>query len=219
MKERKDVSRETKEVNEMTIKQQYRKERNRILSTINRYKKAGYDVNLEVPKIPKKITKGSVRRLQKIDVRTIRSKSEYVDIDTGEILNYEVAKRKRRKNVSRETKTEIYIPTESELALSRINEIIEDYPDRSRDLFKTKLASAISIYGSEKVGNIISDMISAGEIVAPSEAYNYQLLIEMSNDLMRRLDFNEREINEVMEDIFNESSAVEEFEGDFDTWT
>lgn len=71
------------------LKKQYDKERNRILRRINDYEKKGLIVNLEVPKIPKTITEGSIRRLTKITLKTIREKTKFVDYESGEVLgNY-----------------------------------------------------------------------------------------------------------------------------------
>lgn len=66
---------------------QYRKERNRIKQAIKRLENRGYLVpeNL-LPPEPKKITPASVRRLKKLDINTIYSKSEFVDTETGEVL-------------------------------------------------------------------------------------------------------------------------------------
>lgn len=67
----------------------YRKERRRILNYINRQsKKEGYDVSkISVPSIPKRITAGSVRRLQKLDLDYLRKNITYVNIDTGELTS------------------------------------------------------------------------------------------------------------------------------------
>ena len=67
------------------IEKQYRRERNRILSRIRAYEKKGLFVNQAVPAIPKKITQGSVNRLQKIDLRTIRANTHLIS-EEGERL-------------------------------------------------------------------------------------------------------------------------------------
>lgn len=70
------------------IQKAYQKERNRILSQIRKLKKQGYDISdVNVPKIPKKKTEGSVRRLQKLTTRKIQEQASRVDVETGEILS------------------------------------------------------------------------------------------------------------------------------------
>ena len=71
------------------VKQAYRKERQRIQRQINRMTKRGYDVPDLLPKIPKKITEASVRRLKKLTTEKLYQESRFVDFETGEILTSE----------------------------------------------------------------------------------------------------------------------------------
>lgn len=68
------------------VKQAYRRERQRIQRQINRMTNRGYDVPELLPKIPKKITEASVRRLKKITTEKLYKESRFIDIETGEIL-------------------------------------------------------------------------------------------------------------------------------------
>lgn len=68
------------------IQQEYRRERQRIQRQINRMTKRGYDVPQLLPKIPKRITQASVRRLKKITTEKLYKESRFIDIETGEIL-------------------------------------------------------------------------------------------------------------------------------------
>ena len=80
--------------------QAYRKERQRIQRQINRMTKRGYDVPELLPKIPKKITEASVRRLKKLTTEKLYKKSRFIDIKTGEILTSKAGQeleRSRRK--------------------------------------------------------------------------------------------------------------------------
>lgn len=61
----------------MTIKEQYRKERKRVQRLMNRMTKRGYNIGIEMPKIPKRITRGSIRRLQAITPAKLYEKSTY----------------------------------------------------------------------------------------------------------------------------------------------
>ena len=83
------------------VKQAYRKERQRIQRQINRMKKRGYDVPEILPKIPKKITEASVRRLKKLTTEKLYKESRFIDFETGEILTSEegrkLEKARRRK--------------------------------------------------------------------------------------------------------------------------
>lgn len=80
--------------------QAYRRERQRIQRQINRMTNRAYDVPDLLPKIPKKITEASVRRLKKITTEKLYKESRFIDIETGEILTSkegQALERSRRK--------------------------------------------------------------------------------------------------------------------------
>lgn len=60
-------TREKAKATKQEIEQDYKRERKRLQSLLSRRKKAGVDVSdIEIPGIPKKVTAGSIRRLQKL---------------------------------------------------------------------------------------------------------------------------------------------------------
>lgn len=86
----------------MTVKEQYKREYRNYLRRVNRAVKQGYVVDV-VGRV-KKPTRASINRLQQQTGEKIRTKSEIVDIETGEVLNPIKNKKKRlaqqRKNVN-----------------------------------------------------------------------------------------------------------------------
>ena len=85
-----------------TLKEQYFKERNRILRFIREAKKRGYFWEGEpVPAIPKKITPASIRRLKKITPDSLYDKAKYKDRKTGEILTGKQRRYQERKAASK----------------------------------------------------------------------------------------------------------------------
>ena len=82
------------------IIKQYRKERGRIQRQINRMKKRGYTFTDSVlPDIPKRITKGSVRRLQKITTAKLYNVAQFTTLEGAVIKGTagRVYERKHRK--------------------------------------------------------------------------------------------------------------------------
>lgn len=74
---------------------EYMKNRRRIQRYINEYKKYGYlDISDILPEIPKKLTKSSVQRLEKITKKTFEKKLEKRELVTevGELLSGKEAK-------------------------------------------------------------------------------------------------------------------------------
>lgn len=86
----------------MTIKEQYKREYRNYLRRVNRAVKQGYVVDV-VGRV-KKPTRASIKRLKQQTGEKIRTKSEIVDIETGEILKPIKNKKKRlaqqRKNAN-----------------------------------------------------------------------------------------------------------------------
>lgn len=92
--------------------QAYRRERQRIQRQISRMTNRGYDVPELLPKIPKKITEASVRRLKKLTTEKLYEESRFIDIETGEILTSKEGReleRSRRKKPKR--KVRVHPPT------------------------------------------------------------------------------------------------------------
>lgn len=89
----------------MTIKEEYRRARRNYLARINRAVKSGY--RPDVLPIPKRITRSSIRALNKRTGEWIRSHSTQVDVETGEELKPTKNKkaRKQREKAYREYMT------------------------------------------------------------------------------------------------------------------
>lgn len=101
------------------VKQAYRRERQRIQRQINRMTNRGYDVPELLPKIPKKITEASVRRLKKITTEKLYKESRFIDIETGEILTSkegQALERSRRKKPKQKDQAPPPPPPESDYA-------------------------------------------------------------------------------------------------------
>ena len=203
---------------------EYMRERRRIQSQIRRLVKSGYDVELSLPSIPKRITAGSVRRLRGISSAKVRAQSYAPDLETGEKITFQQFKLRyggtpfKPNQFSNKVIAPTRLPSETELAISQVRSIFEDYPDNTRLLALSKLDSAIAIYGERKFGKALAEMISDGEIITPKEAYNYQAVLTMTNTLMQLLAISDAEGDEINTSINAENEAQEEYEGEFDDW-
>lgn len=134
--------------------QEYWKQRKRIQSTFNRLRKKGYFPAINIlPDIPKKITQGSVRRLQKIDIEYIYKKSVYVDIETGELLKGKKPKSKRKKEYQKNKtgqQKERYADFTDMVIREYINQISR-FPKKVAEIILRKLDEAIKKSGKDNV--------------------------------------------------------------------
>lgn len=67
----------------MTIKDRYKKERDRVRKVLSRMAKAGIEGIQKMPAIPKRVTEASIRRLQKITRKSAGKKAVYYDEGSG----------------------------------------------------------------------------------------------------------------------------------------
>lgn len=163
---------------------EYRKERQRIQRQINRMINRGYIVpeNL-LPPIPKTITKASVRRLEKIDTKTIYRKSQYLDTESGEILTGEQGRKIERSEAARraaQTRRERKQPIPPTPIPAITDIIIGNYIAQLNAFANAPLAQNIATwfnkilaeYGREETAKMLSDGIEAGYIISWEVLYN-----------------------------------------------
>lgn len=211
----------------MTIKEQYRKERKRILATKRRYEKKGLDVSLNIPAIPKNITSASVRRLQKITLEKIREKSQGPSYVTGEVLDYGKFIRQRKRALDQERKDLDTIKTYAErgvnlvydwqAAIDSFESTVDQYPDRAREIVMQRIESYKEIYGARDLGYALKALIESGEVLTPKDAYNMPLIFNMLTKLSALLGLTKQEYEDIIEDI-DRVSSYEEYYGEWSDW-
>lgn len=166
------------------VQKEYRKERQRIQRQINRMINRGYIVpeNL-LPPIPKTLTKASVRRLTKIDTKTIYRKSQYLDIETGELLTGEQGRKNERSESARraaQTRKERKLPIPPTPLPSITDVVIGNYLAQLNAFANAPLVQnlatwfnkILSEYGREETAQMLSDGIEAGYIINWEVLYN-----------------------------------------------
>lgn len=140
--------------------QEYRKQRKRIHSTIRRLRKEGYfpAINI-IPDIPKRITQGSIRKLQKIDIEYIYKHSVFLDVETGELLEgrQPTSKRKpkqksdtKNKKKKQEQQKERYADF-TDMVITEYKRQISRFPAKIAEIVLRKLDEAIKKSGKDNV--------------------------------------------------------------------
>ena len=140
------------------VKQAYRKERQRIQRQINRMTKRGYDVPELLPKIPKKITEASVRRLKKLTTEKLYKESRFIDTETGEILTSEEGQ-KLEKVRRRRPKPKVKAPSPTAIAPSPtpVAPSEPDYVSFDKQILTVFTMEMTEIFGrNEKLFNYIT---------------------------------------------------------------
>lgn len=131
--------------------QEYRNQRKRIQSTFSRLRKKGYFPAINIlPDIPKKITKGSVRRLQKIDIEYIYKKSVFLDVETGELLEGRQPTSKRKSKAKTDQQKERYADF-TDMVIREYIRQISRFPAKIAEIVLGKLDEAINKNGKDAV--------------------------------------------------------------------
>lgn len=175
----------------------YNKQRKRIRAAIRRERSRGYVfVDEPIPQKPKKITAGSIRRLEKITPEVLRKKAEYfVDVETGEVLPKPKTPPKLPKKKKAEPPTGVtYAPAWEDVVIANIELLIARMRDnRLREKFTEfvrqsiaevgKLATAIAFTEAEKNDNI--EEIVAHSVDDRLDIYlmNFELSVPVNPDL------------------------------------
>ena len=138
------------------VKQAYRKERQRIQRQINRMTKRGYDVPELLPKIPKKITEASVRRLKKLTTEKLYKESRFIDFETGEILTSEEGQ-KLEKVRRRRPKPKVQAPTPTATSPTPVAPPEPEYVIFDKQILTVFTMEMTEIFGrNEKLFNYIT---------------------------------------------------------------
>ena len=151
-----------KSVKRLAVESEYKKARKNALNKLSYYRTQGYDVSsVKIPDIPKRITSGSIKKLEKVNAEYIRKNSKVVssvNFITGEPENvisgedyYKIKKTYKKKKVTKKRTTSESSRTRAKQKESFDNEDSSgsDYPNML-DLMHDKIEGMIDNYN---VGN------------------------------------------------------------------
>lgn len=200
------------------IRNEYFKQRRRIQNLASSYRRKGYDVQFEIPTIPKRITAASVRRLKKITVETIRQRTFGIDYETGEQISYYKAQLQLRKLRAAErsaqkilTERQVERLKASTVIINSFRYLISKYPPSAFLLASRWLDAQIRENGEEEVSRMLQRGSDAGLWIEPREAYKAENVKMMINGMMDFIGLDMQEKQVFMDSIDEEFSTWEDF--------
>lgn len=180
------------------IKELYNKVRRRLLNQARKLEKQGFKGAREkIPSIPKKITEGSIRRLEKLSERGYRKLKEGLSTEQGKsVREFEWERRQKSSQKAKETRErnrraresksyEYYDDTLSseDYARNIIDEYIEgdlaSYNDDFASYIADFIEKLVDIYSPEEVANMINTLSDKGilptrwQLYTVEGVYNY----------------------------------------------
>lgn len=188
---------------------EYNKNRRRIKQAINRLEKRGYIVPENIlPKIPKRITKASVRRLEKINLDFIYKKSRFVDVTTGELFEGIQGKErekqlKKENRESRKVEEPDYVIFERQVLANFEREMTEVF-GRNERLFNyiTRWYSqSLARYGEEDFARALEEANSRGMFPSWESVSNDELLVGKLSDILDLVGGSKGGREEIMEEL------------------
>ena len=203
---------------QIALEQAYKKELKRIKQFMRRAEKRGYRwYYYELPKKPKKITEKSVSRLKKITPDLLYKKGEYIDQDTGEILegikgrtierktaSQKAAEtRKKKKNIPKAPKPETtgpysgevdeYLPDYSEMVINNVYELIDNFDTGN---FYSKRGASQAMHNRDKLRAILDSAIAKFGEDAVAERLNNENSSEIAEIVDKAMyNYEEAEIH------------------------
>lgn len=200
------------------LQSEYRKQRRRLQSTINRYKRQGLDVQFELPKIPKTITEASVRRLARITPKQIQEQTFGVNYETGEQIPYQNALRQRRAIRRAEKARRQAEAKQAWQEWEYTHAVIEgfiahvmEYPRKATDICMTWLHKQIAEHGRMVVAIMLQETNKAGIWLTRWEVYKGADVNEMLGKMLDYLDVKEPYRQQIIDEIDEEADIEEEF--------
>ena len=183
----------------------YKKQVKRIKQAIRRAEKRGYIVpdNI-IPKQPKRITRKSVERLKKITTNDIYANSEKLDLETGELVPGEVARKEERSALSKKAartrrdkrynaqpgKSEYYepqyetFPSAADIVIGNFRAELTRFPEVARPLVNQWLDRLLNDYSKEDVAEMLENAAAQGLGIDYSIAYREDFLLDRLSEMM-----------------------------------
>lgn len=182
---------------------EYNKNRRRIKQAIKRLEKRGYIVPENIlPKIPKRITNASVRRLEKINLDFIYKKSRFLDVTTGELFEGTQGK-EREKQLKKENREPDYVIFERQVLANFEREMTEVF-GRNERLFNyiTRwYRQSLARYGEEDFARALEEANSRGMFPSWESVSNDELLVGKLSDILDLVGGSKGGREEIMEEL------------------
>lgn len=200
------------------VEKEYRRLRKNLQSWVRAENRRGfiYDTEKLIPKIPKKITRGSINRLKKLTPEKRRSyATAYVDFNTGEIFTPKEGRKRYRQDRKLYQETgnmDVFAtaPDISSVILENFYDLISSYvfgrwdrrvTDR-RDMAKSWIDRIVNTYGTVAAAQMLEEGKRKGNWLSAKEAYDAIRLQASLNEMLTYLKVPENEKRSFMENEF-----------------
>lgn len=192
----------------MSIRSEYMKQRKRIQGYLSRYKRKGFYIDFNIPKIPKKITQGSINKLKKLTPKKLQENIKYVDMATGEILSFYRGKKALKKEIEQIK----YDTSLSDIIISNFRSNIRNFNEYAQEILFSWLNTMIDKFGKIRVANMLEEGVRNGNILTYEYVYSNE---QLQNYIARMIDYLP-DAGELTRESITEALEMEEWYESYD---
>ena len=200
-----------------SLKQRYKNQVDRIRKSIKRSSSYGFvfdDELADIIRAPKKITEGTIRRLQKLTAAKLRKKhaTEYVDFTTGEVYStregegiYKKVNKAIKKILKKGIPLGVDPANNPDIVIQNFRDYIAQFvyganrsETDSRDYAIEWLEKQIATKGKTAVATAIMAAQGDGGLISIKSAYHRDMLISELNRILSFLEVEDEERNDII---------------------
>ena len=187
---------------------EYMKQVRRLRRAISReFRKTGVELDRSlIPEMPTRVTQKALREIKSIKPKDLRRQSQYVDYETGEIIDYETAKNMWQNQQQIATPYELDF---TQTVIDSFYESISKYNADFQSRMKTWISGLISKYSKDAVAQMLMDGAEAGVLVTNKIAYDDTACSEFMSEMMSYLKMDAKTKANILAEI-EESIGYEE---------
>lgn len=179
---------------------EYMKQVRRLRRAIQReYRQTGVELDPSlIPEMPKRVTQKALREIKSIKPKDLRRQSQYVDYETGEIIDYETAKNKWKFDQQIATAYELDF---TQTVIDSFYDSISKYNADFQSRIKSWISGLINQYGKEAVAQMLMDGAESGVLVTNKIAYSDTACSEFMSEMMEYLNMDTRTKADILGEI------------------
>ena len=178
----------------------FRKEQKRLRRAISReLRKTGVELDrTQIPEMPSRVTKKQLENIRSIKPKHLRQGSEYVDYETGEIIDYNRAKELWKEEQRTVTPTTLDF---NNSVIDSFFDSLEKYNQSFNSKMRGWIHTLISQYGEDAVAQMLMEGAENGVIITVQIAYSDEACSAYMSEMLTYLNTNARTKADILAEI------------------
>ena len=178
----------------------FRKQQQRLRRAISReLRKTGVELDRsQIPEMPKRVTQKQLENIRNIKPKDLRKGSEYVDYETGEIIDYNRAKELWKEEQRTVTPTTLDF---NNTVIDSFFDSLEKYNQSFNAKMRGWIHTLVSQYGEDAVAQMLMEGAENGVIITVQIAYSDEACSAYMSEMLTYLNTNARTKADILAEI------------------